>query len=541
MKNEAAPTAVVAASERPHEQINPWLFVPLLYFMQAIPVAIVQELATVFYKDMGIANEPITRWTSIISLPWSLQLLLGPLVDLNGRKRTWVLTGQALCAVGIIASAFVMKVPHAFEISLLILGATAVVSALCNIATDGFYILSMNKDQQAKFVGIQSTCYRLGRLFCVGILVQVAGLLAKRGMDQMTAWTVVIGAGGGIYLLTYLLSRITVPKPAADTPAAEQDAGENRGNIYRTLSVVGFGLGGYFSMNALVRLAAHGLWIALGADPVGKWKGWMLSEQADLLGVQLPGLTAEIVQFAIAGIATFVCWQIARKSISNTPMGDAFASFVRQPGIVPIFFFILFYRFGEAMVSKMSPLFLKDSVQNGGLAIANDQLGVIKGYFGVAGIVCGGLCGAWVVSKLGLRKSFVPLAVAMHLPNILYLLLATVSVPLAVVNLGSYFGYVPFTLVGVDFVDQFGYGFGFAAYMVYLMQVAQRGKYTTAHFAICTGAGALCIAVAGILSGIIQSNFGYPTFFVSVLILSIPGVLTLLFIPLDDRAATAPA
>ena len=130
-------------------KFNPWLFVPLLYFMQAIPVTIVQELATIFYKDMGIANEPITRWTSLIALPWSLQLLMGPLVDLNFTKRWWTIWGQMLCAVGIIATAFVLKVPHAFELSLVILGATALVSALCNIATDGFYILSMSKEQQA--------------------------------------------------------------------------------------------------------------------------------------------------------------------------------------------------------------------------------------------------------------------------------------------------------------------------------------------------------------------------------------------------------
>lgn len=553
MMTETVPKQAVAEVEEPRHNLNPWLFVPLLYFMQAIPVAIVQELATIFYKDMGIANEPITRWTSLISLPWSLQLMLGPLVDLNFTKRRWILGGQALCAAGIIGTAFLLKVPNAFELSLVVLGATAIVSALCNIATDGFYIISLSKEQQAKFVGIQSTCYRLGRLFCVGILVQMAGKIAsvKRDdatgrilsfeMDPMIAWTIVIGACGGIYLLGHLLNRITVPKPPQDRASEDQDPAENRNNVFRTFAVVGFGVGTYFTLNAVVRLLAHGLWSAMDGSPEGKWKGWMLPATSDLFGVKLPGITAEIVQLAICGVIALACFAASKKSIANTKMGDAFASFVRLPGIVSIFFFVLFYRFGEAMVSKMSPLFLKDPLLSGGLAIPTEQVGVIKGYFGVIGIVAGGLCGAAVVGKFGLRKSILPLALCMHIPNLLYLMLATMKVPLGYVYLGSYFSDVPLTLVGIDFVDQFGYGFGFAAYMVYLMQVAGRGSYKTAHFAIGTGMGALCIAIAGIVSGIIQSNFGYPAFFVAVLILSIPGVLTLFFIPLDDKPKPQPA
>ncbi|HVT14289.1 MAG TPA: hypothetical protein VHE55_18645 [Fimbriimonadaceae bacterium] len=533
MKTETLPEQAVAAMpERP--AVNPWLFVPLLYVMQAIPVTIVQEVATYFYKDLGIANEPITRWTSLIALPWSLQMLLGPLVDLNFTKRWWTLTGQAACAAGLIATGFLIKAPHAFELSLVILGATAIVSALCNIATDGFYILSMTKDQQAKFVGVQTTCYRLGRLFCIGILVQFAGKLAKGGMNQMTAWAVVLGACGAIYLLGHLIGRVAVPRPLADHPAEAQEPTENRRNVYRTLAIVALGLGGYFAMNSLVRLGAHGLWLALDGSPTGKLGGWMLAPEADLFGIPMPGITAELVQLAVSGAVTVFAYIEARRTIVKTPMGEAFASFVRQPGIVPIFFFILFYRFGEAMVSKMSPLFLKDAVANGGLAIANDQLGVVKGYFGVAGIVLGGIVGGVVVGKWGLRRSILPLAICMHAPNLLYLMLATTKVPLNYVGLGPYFGQVPLTLVGVDFVDQFGYGFGFAAYMVFIMYVAQRGRFQTAHMAIGTGAGALCIAVAGIVSGIIQANFGYPAFFISVIFFSLPGLITLFFIPIDD-------
>ena len=87
---------------------------------------------------------------------------------------------------------------------------------------------------------------------------------------------------------------------------------------------------------------------------------------------------------------------------------------------------------------------------------------------------------------------------------------------------------------GVDFVEQFGYGFGFAGYIIFLQRVAQRGSYKTAHYALGVGIGALFIQVAGIVSGIVQSNFGYVPFFVAALLFGIPGLLTLLFIPLGD-------
>lgn len=537
---QATEALVQHETPNPSPAVSPWAWVPLLYVMQAVPVTIVQELALVFFKDMGIGNEPITRWTSLIALPWSLQLLLGPLVDLNSTKRSWTLWGQAACAVGLIGAAFALRAPHAFELSLVILGATALCSALCNIATDGFYILAQSRESQAKFVGIQSTAYRLGRFFCVGVMIQAAGKLHDGGMDQMAAWSMVLAAGGGLYLLGRLIAGIAVPRPAEDQPAANQAPGENSRNVGRTFAVVALGVGGYFALSAITRLVAHGIWAIQGADPGGALKGWMLPAHGDLLGLPMPGITAEVVQLILSAVVAAGAFAAVKRTVSNTPMGDAFASFVRQPGIVPIFFFILFYRFGEAMMSKMTPLFLKDSISAGGLGIGNDPLGVIKGYAGVFGIIAGGILGGVLVGRVGLRRSILPLALSMHLPNLLYLLLSTVGLPLAVVDLGAYFGKVPLTLVGVDFVDQFGYGFGFAAYMVYIMYVAQRGAYRTAHMAIATGSGALCIIVAGIVSGIIQSNYGYPVFFVSVLVLSLPGLLTLFFIPLDEPRSSTP-
>jgi len=539
MMTEKMPQHAVTQAPEPYgRSISPWLFVPLLYFMQAIPVTIVQDVSTIFYKDLGIANVPILQWTGLISLPWSLQLLLGPLVDLNGTKRRWILGGEALITVGLIATALLLQMPHAFEITLVILAATAVTSALCNIATDGYYIISMSKDEQAKFVGVQTTCYRLGRLFCTGILVLIAGLFLRgKVFSPALAWTVVLLACSVIYGLGYLLSRSAVPHSAADHPAVESEANETSKNIARSVVLVGLGMSGYFLLNSIVRLACQGLYTVSGGSlpVIGDLKGWILPDDNTIAGfsTNLGGVGTEVAQLVVCAGITLFGIVLAKKLLAKTAMSEALTSFVAQPGFVAIFGFILFYRLGEAIVSRSSALFLKDTIANGGLGVDDAQLGLIK-IAGVFGIVCGGLLGGAVVSKFGLRKAFLPIAILMHVPNLVYLWASYAHPPV-------------WMLMGVDFTEQFGYGFGFAGYLLYIMYVAQRGQFKTSHYAIGTGLGALCVGpIAGALSAKLLNNFGaqpYHGFFTSVIFLTIPGVLMLFFIPFDEdrkpRAATA--
>ncbi len=491
---------------------RPWTFVPLLYFMQAIPVTVVQEVSPIIYKDFGVNNLAITKWTSLIALPWTIKLLWGPLVDLNSTKRRWMLGMQALITVCLALTAFLTAGSNAFQMTLGLLFITALFSATCDIATDGFYLLTLSKEKQAAFVGIQTTCYRLGRLFCVGALVWIAGLLQKSGVGTPSAWLIVLCGGTLIYAFGRIVVGYTTPKPDGDV-VPPFVPGENYKNVLRTFTVIASSVSSYFALSSVVKLCAQGLWATLGqADPNGSLKGWMLPPVGPL---------KEMAQLAGCGIAAMLLFTATLKSLVGTEMGRAFGTFIRQPGIAAILAFVLFYRFGEAMVSKMAPLFLKDSLANGGMAIPNDVLGWIVGFAGVVGIVLGGVSGGLYVSKRGLRKSFWFIAMAMHTPNLLYLW-ASVARPSVS------------ALYGIAFIDQFGYGFGFAGYIVYLMRVAQRSSYRTSHYAIATGLGALCIMTAGIFSGIVQSNFGYVGFFTVVIFASVPGLLTLLWIPIED-------
>lgn len=480
--------------------------------MQAIPVTLVQEVSSIVYKDLGVDNATITKWTSLIALPWTIKMLWGPLVDLNSTKRRWMLGMQALIAISLAVAAFAVVSPRdAFQISLGLLFITAIFSSTCDIATDGFYLLTLDKDRQAAFVGVQGTCYRLGRLFCIGALVSFAGLLQRGGMNLMLGWTVALGGGTLLYALGRIVAGYTAPLPALDV-RREQPTSEIQTNVARTLAITGVAISGYFVISAIWRLALQGVWATFGgANPQGWMHGWMLSQDA---------VSAEWTQLAICLPTALALFFGAKKLLTGSEMGRSLGTFVTQKGILRILAFMVFYRFGEAMVTKMAPLFLKDLPSKGGMGLDNMQVGGIN-TAAVIGIMLGGIAGGVLVAKRGLRKSFWFIAVAMHLPNLLYLW-AAASHP------------DPRAMYGVAFIEQFGYGFGFAGYMIYLMRIAQRSDFRTSHYAIASGLGAMCIMIAGISSGVVQSNFGYVGLFAIASLAAIPGLLTLLWIPIDE-------
>jgi PAT family beta-lactamase induction signal transducer AmpG len=539
--------------------VNPWLFVPVLYLMQGMPVTTVQEMFVVTWKDLNVANPLIVAWTAILALPWTLKLFWSPLVDLNSTKRRWTVTMQALLSLTFVALVFAVHLPQyaggaplgGFYVTLGLLLLMGCLSSTHDIACDGLYIISLTKSQQAAWVGVQGTAYKLGRWFCVGGLVLAAGLLEKKGFGAARSWSLVfiaaavVDGAGAIYNLFFL------PRPAADQPAVQETPGENRRDILRTVTVVAIGVCLYFLLGASLRIAGDWIYRALNAGGrtpplLPDWSQGVKPEPLTFLGIPV-GTHAPVVRqyliFAAALVVLLPLALAARRQLRGTAMALSFNSYVRQRGFWAIFLFVMLYRFGESMVTRTLPLFLKDPVSKGGLGVSTADVGIIVGTFGVFGIIFGGLLGGVVVSRLGLRKSFWPLAVAMHVPNVLYLFIAlgyrTDPNPSHWQNLLL----TNWPLSMAAFVHEFGYGFGFAAYFVFLMDVAQRGNFKTSHYAFGTGLGALCGVFAGIVSGILLGSFHgqttYVYFFTAVCIFTVPGLLTLLIIPLERAAQPA--
>ena len=197
-----------------------------------------------------------------------------------------------------------------------------------------------------------------------------------------------------------------------------------------------------------------------------------------------------------------------------------FGSFFRKPRIGVLLAFLLLYRFGEAQLVKLVSPFLLDARSKGGLGLTTTEVGFVYGTVGIIALTLGGILGGWAASRHGLKAWLWPMVLAIHLPDAMFIYLAySQPASLAVVQL-------------CVAVEQFGYGFGFAAYLLYMIHIA-RGEHQTAHYAICTGFMALGMMIPGMWSGWLQDLVGYPRFFVWVILATVPSFLVVLGIPLE--------
>jgi PAT family beta-lactamase induction signal transducer AmpG len=190
--------------------------------------------------------------------------------------------------------------------------------------------------------------------------------------------------------------------------------------------------------------------------------------------------------------------------------GKVFSTFFTKKNIGLSLGFVLLYRLGESQLVKMASPFFLDERTEGGLELSTTEVGFIYGTLGVIALLVGGILGGIVISKDGLGKWMMPMAFAINAPNIGYVFLAWLQPD------NVYFA----ALVVV--IEQLGYGFGFAAFMIFLIFLAD-GLFKTAHYALATGFMAMGMMLPGMLSGYVQEWLGYPGFFVWVVIATIPG------------------
>ena len=184
---------------------------------------------------------------------------------------------------------------------------------------------------------------------------------------------------------------------------------------------------------------------------------------------------------------------------------DIIATYFKKPGIVQALLFMLLFRLPEAQLVKMLNPFLLDSREAGGLALTTQQIGITYGTIGVIGLIIGGVIGGIAISKKGLKYWLWPMVIAISIPDFVYVYLSHAQ-PTEQIIINT-----------CIFIEQIGYGFGFTAYMLYLIYFA-RGKYPTAHYAISTAFMALGMMLPGMVSGYIQEIFGYENFFWWVMI-----------------------
>lgn len=205
-----------------------------------------------------------------------------------------------------------------------------------------------------------------------------------------------------------------------------------------------------------------------------------------------------------------------------TDFGETFKSFFNKEGVGIILLFLLVYRLGESQLSKMATPFMLDDHSVGGLGLTTSNIGFVYGTAGIIALTLGGIVGGILVSRHGIKKWLWPMTVAMNIPNIVYIILSyTQSQSLTFITL-------------CVICEQFGYGFGFTAYVIYLIYISE-GAHKTAHYAIGTGFMALGMMLPGMISGWIQEKIGYEYFFIWVMLCTIPAFIAIRYLKIDPK------
>ena len=411
------------------KNISPWAWVPTLYFAQGIPYFIVNNISVMMFTKMGVPNGEMALFTSLLYLPWTIKPFWSPFVDIIKTKRWWTLSMQILMSVAFILLTLSIPRPDEatmaagttpismFSITLMLFIITAFASATHDIAADGFYMLALKQSDQAAFVGIRSTFYRLASIFGQGVLVAIAGAIELRTENIPLSWTITMLVTAVLFSLVTFYHLFAVPKPTSDKSTLAADAA-TAGAIFREF-------------------------------------------------------------------------------------GRTFATYFTKPGALLAIVFMLLYRLPEAFLIKMCMPFLVASKESGGLELSTAEVGIVYGTIGVIFLTLGGILGGLFAGCMTLPcLTFVYLAIAQ--PDNLFAISTAIA------------------------IEQFGYGFGFTAYMLYMMYFSE-GEFKTSHYAICTAFMALSMMIPGMFAGYIQEAIGYTDFFWLVMICCFATVVVTIF------------
>lgn len=408
------------------KRISPWAWVSTLYFLQGIPYVIVNNISVVMFTKMGVPNGEMALFTSLLYLPWMIKPFWSPFVDIFKTKRWWTVTMQILMSALFVLLVATIPFPSAeviasgqtpislFYITLLIFIITAFISATHDIAADGFYMIALSPGDQAFFVGIRSTFYRLATIFGNGVVVYIAGMIEAKTGNIPMSWQITMVVCAVILCVLTLYHTFILPRPKSD---------------------------------------------------------------ASVLDGEKPTAKAIVAEFA-----------------------NSFVTYFKKPGVWLAIVFMLLYRLPEGFLLKLCMPFLLASPEAGGLGMTTASTGVAYGTIGVIFLTLGGILGGIYASRVGLKKALWLMALGMTLPCLAFVYLAI---------------YQPtniWVISAAISIEQFGYGFGFTAYMLYMMFFSE-GKSKTSHYAICTAFMAMSMMIPGMFAGYIQEALGYVNFF----------------------------
>ena len=578
---------------------HPFSWVPSLYLAEAMPYVAVMVISVLMYKRLGVSNTDIGLYTSWLYLPWVIKPFWSPLLDLFYHKRGWIVFMQILIGAGFAGIAFTLPTPFYFQATLAFFWLIAFSSATHDIAADGFYMLALSPKEQALYVGIRSTFYRIATIFGQGLLIMIAGWLeassglqtvnitvaTSSGIEQKMSEEMALSAVDDTHFIYSDAININTRSKVSQGGLLDSLKKENEINGFTSESVKktatavedelnaferwikrSFGEekkkdgtkapswgvaeirlseapGREIILNTILSRGDESIVLAEGSHLVFNDRNWnkpayiVFKADANLKNettASFKGTSGNIPMawsitfFILAGI--FVGFSLYHKFVLPKPAADhrvesnffrTFASFFTKKNILIAVLFMLLFRFPEAQLVKLVNPFLLDSIEQGGLALTTGQVGWIYGTIGMIGLTLGGILGGMAVAKDGFRRWLWPMVLSISLPDLVYVYLSySQTGNLWLIN-------------GSVFVEQFGYGFGFTAYMLYLIQFS-RGENSTAHYAICTAFMALGMMLPGMMAGWLEDLIGYRHFFIWVMICCVVTILVSGLIKVED-------
>lgn len=378
---------------------SPWAWIPTLYIAEGLPYFAVNTLTVLMYVKLGIGLAEMAFFTGWLYLPWVIKPFWSPFVDLFNTKRGWTIAMQFLIAICMTAVGFLLPTSFFFASTLVFFWLMAFFSATHDIAADGYYMIELSDHDQAAYVGVRSTFYRIASIIGQGGVVMLAGYFETTAKNVASAWSWVFLILSVLFFLIAIYHTYSMPRAANDKPT--------------------------------------------------------------------PGVTPSTV------IKDF---------------GMTFVTFFQKPYIISALCFMLLYRLPEALCIKIVQPFLVAPRDAGGLALTTARVGFVNGTVGVVALLAGGIIGGIAISRGGLKKWLWPMALSLTLPCALYCALAMAQ--------PDNFLWISIAV----FVEQFGYGFGFTAFMLYLIYFSQ-GENKTSHYAFCTAFMALGMMLPGMCAG----------------------------------------
>lgn len=428
---------------------NPLLWVPTTYFAMGFPYITLSMVLVVMFKDLGIDNETITQYTSMLVIPWSLKPLFSPFMEIFGTKKKYTVYTELISSIMLGLVVVSLPLPNYFIWIIAAMGVLAISGSVHDIAGDGIYMEQLDATTQSVYSGWQGAFYNMAKVLANGALVFLAGWLVSHvGLSARVSWQIIMGCSATIMFVISVYHMFFLPR-------------DKKTEIKQTLNE------------------------------------------------------------------------------KFNELANVFLVFIKKKHILYYVFFIIMYRFAEGLAMKVAPLFLKDDIEKGGLALSNEQYGLIYGTFGAAAFIIGSIAAGYYVSRFGLKKTLFTLALAFNIPFVVYLLFAILQpCQTLVIALGIVFEY-------------FGYGFGFVGLTLFMMQQIAPGKHRMSHYAFANSIMNLGVLIPGYISGYLSEKknqvellnhlnlldtvpnnlLGYKLFFIVVMVCTIPALLATFYVP----------